>query len=336
MCWVGEFKYFYFYNPFTDHEIKRINEFSGFWIYFFQQLSYIFTVAAGATMVSTGDITMGELVACSILVGRIQSPIAAIPGWLMQWGNTKAAIKSIDRLWQLKSDNTELEQSLILDQIKGEFQLSGVMASYGANRALNVDNLRIEAGDKVAVLGPIGSGKTTLLRLLSGMYKPQAGVINIDGVDISHVARQVLTEQVGFLQQEARLFSGTLRENLVLGSIDPGDQTLLKVAALTGLKESVIDRNPAGIEQRITEGGQGLSGGQRQLAQLTRVFLRRPKVWLLDEPTSSLDRNMEAKVLAALAQAVRPAEKLPLSTTRMKVFMACSLSIDCSFYSNMD
>jgi ATP-binding cassette subfamily C protein LapB len=165
--------------------------------------------------------------------------------------------------------------------------------------------LVIKPGEKVAVMGPVGAGKTTLLRLLSGMYKPQAGRIKLDGVDISHISKPVLAEQVGYLQQEGRLFAGTLRENIVLGLDDPGDQVILDVSKRTGFFQAVINAHPLGLMQPIFEGGLGLSGGQRQLANLTRVFLRQPKIWLLDEPTASLDKQLEIWVLQALRQTLK-------------------------------
>ena len=119
---------------------------------------------------------------------------------------------------------------------------------------------------------------------------------------------------MGFLQQEGRLFAGTLRDNLVLGLLDPGDQELLETAALTGLQETVLKRSKQGLQHAVHEGGQGLSGGQRQLVNLTRVFLRRPRLWLLDEPTASMDRQLEAHVIRALESTLKPEDVLVLVT----------------------
>jgi len=121
------------------------------------------------------------------------------------------------------------------------------------------------------------------------------------------------------LQQEGRLFAGTLRENLVLGLIDPGDQELIDTAKLTGLHAAVLSTYPLGLQQPITEGGLGLSGGQKQLANLTRVFLRKPRIWLLDEPTASLDRQLEMHVTQALARALRPKDTLVLVTHKTEM-----------------
>ena len=127
----------------------------------------------------------------------------------------------------------------------------------------------------------------------------------------------MLAEHVGYLQQEGRLLSGTLRENLVLGLLDPGDEAILAAARQTGLYRSVIATHPSGLQQVIAEGGTGLSNGQRQLVNLTRVFLRRPTVWLLDEPTASLDMASELAARAALQEAIRPQDTLILVTHRL-------------------
>ena len=121
------------------------------------------------------------------------------------------------------------------------------------------------------------------------------------------------------MQQEARLFAGTLRENLTLGLLDPGDDTILNAARQTGLLESVIAPHPKGLQREIYEGGTGLSGGQRQLVNLTRAFLRSPTIWLLDEPTASMDRNLETQVMRALKQAIHPEHTLILVTHKSEM-----------------
>jgi ATP-binding cassette subfamily C protein LapB len=248
---------------------------------------------------------MGGLIACTILSGRILGPISAIPNMLTQWGHTRAALQGLDRLWALETDHHGIDHPVVLESVQGQFELENIQASYGNNKALLINKLNINPGERVGVMGPVGAGKTTLLRLLSGMYKPQAGHVKLDGVDITHISKPVLAEQIGYLQQEGRLFAGTLRDNLVLGLMDPGDQTILNAAKKTGLAQAVLSRHPLGLMQLISEGGQGLSGGQRQLTNLTRVFLRQPRVWLLDEPTASLDKQLELWVMMALRQTLR-------------------------------
>jgi ATP-binding cassette subfamily C protein LapB len=271
-------------------------------------------VAAGALLVSRGELTMGGLIACSILSGRVLSPVAMIPGQLVQWAHAKAALQGLDRLWALQDDHYGQEQPIVVNTIRGSFRFDGVVASYGAKKALTLPSLMIRPGEKIGVLGPVGAGKTTLLRLLSGMYKPMEGRILLDDIDLGHLSKPVLATHMGYVQQEGRLFAGTLRENLILGQLDPGDEPILQAARLTGLLQSVIAVHAKGLQQEIFEGGSGLSGGQRQLVNLTRAFLRQPTIWLLDEPTASMDRALEIQVTQALRATIRASDTLVLVT----------------------
>ena len=229
-------------------------------------------------------------------------------------GKPKAALQGLDRLWALEDDHYGQEQPIVVASIRGDYRFDGVVASYGTKKALALPSLIIRPGEKIGVLGPIGAGKTTLLRLLSGMYKPQEGRILLDDIDLGHLSKPVLAEHMGYVQQEGRLFAGTLRDNLILGQLDPGDEPILAVARQTGLLQAVIAVHPKGLQQEIFEGGSGLSGGQRQLVNLTRAFLRRPTLWLLDEPTASMDRGLELQVTQALKAAIRPTDTLVLVT----------------------
>jgi ATP-binding cassette subfamily C protein LapB len=236
-----------------------------------------------------------------------------VPGLLTQWGQSKAALRGLDALWALQNDH-DSQQPIAPDRVQGNFTSENVTASYKDNLALQIPALNVRRGEKIAILGPVGAGKTTLLRLLSGMYKPQEGRVLLDGIDLGQLSKPVLAENMGFVQQDGRLFSGTLRENLTLGLLDPGDSVLLDVAKRTGLLQMVITPHPKGLMQEINEGGTGLSGGQRQLVNLTRAFLRNPKIWLLDEPTASMDRAREQTIIKALKDRMGPEQTLFLVT----------------------
>lgn len=303
-----------------DLEMKRMTDQSQYMVALFQQSSFIIMVATGAMMIGGGGLTMGGLIACSILSGRILAPVAQIPAQLVQWANTKSAIKSIDVLWDLKCDHDGIEQPVIPEGLKADYFIEAqTQFNYGEKVALALPEMTIKLGEKVGVLGPIGSGKTSLLRLLSGMYKPNSGRILMNNIDLAHISKPVLSENIGFLQQEGRLFKGTVRENLILGLIDPGDEKILAVAKMTGLLDSVITASEKGLEHEIFEGGLGLSGGQKQLLNLTRVVLREPKVWLLDEPTASVDRNLEALLINMLKKSIKPDDTLVLVTHKMEM-----------------
>ena len=310
-----------------DQELtmKNINEFSAHLTGFFQQAAYVSMVAFGAYLITKGELTMGGLIACSILSGRVLAPVAAIPAQMMQWASTRVAIDGLDRIWRLESDHHDVEQPVILDNIVGNYRFEDVEYTYDKTRsAIRIEHLQIKAGEKIAIIGPVGSGKTTLLRLLSGMYKPAKGKITLQDVDITQLSKPVLAEHVGYLQQDGRLFAGTLRENLILGMLDPVDDVILQAAELTGLKEALLQTHPKGLQLEINEGGTGLSGGQKQLVNLTRIFLRKPTIWLLDEPTASMDQNLQNKVIHALNNTLRAEDTMVVVTHKTELLQLVS------------
>lgn len=267
-----------------------------------QQLSYVGLVAAGAYLVTTGQLTMGGLIACSIISGRALAPLAQIPQFIIQWKHAKIALQSLDRIMAMPSDRDAGERLVVPERCVGHLRLDKTVFHYQEDKPiLDIASLTIRPGDRIAVLGAVGSGKTTLIKLLSGLYRPRSGQVFLDGVDMSHLAPEYVREHVGYLPQEVRLFNGSLRDNLTLGLPTPSDSLILRAARMTGL-DQVIQNHPKGLELGITEGGRGLSGGQRQIVGLTRLLLAQPRVMLLDEPTASMDAQLEARVMHHLFQ----------------------------------
>jgi ATP-binding cassette subfamily C protein LapB len=285
-----------------------------------QQLAYVGVIAWGAVEVFHNNMTMGALIACSILSGRINGPlIGQLPGMVISWAYTRISLEMLDGIMKLPTDRSLGSDVLRPSQLKGAVSLRGVTFVHpGARAGLEVPQLDIRAGERVGVIGGIGSGKSTLLRLMSGLYAPAEGNILIDGLDIANVAEDVLRRNIGYLPQDFRLINGTLRDNLLLGLDDPGDDRLMEAAALTGL-DALIAGHPKGVDLPISEGGRGLSGGQRTIAGLTRLQLLEPTLLLLDEPTSNLDVQSEARVLQALQAKLRPQDTLVLVTHKLQL-----------------
>lgn len=297
-----------------DLEMRKVSEHSQFWIASLHQVSYIAIIALGALKVSGGELSMGGLIACSILSGRVLTPSSKIPNMLVQWGHVKAALQGLDKMWSLEDDHHGVDEPVLVEKIAGQYKFEDVMVSYDERTALNIKDLTIKPGEKIGIIGPVGAGKSTLLKLLSGLFRPSLGRITLDGIDLSHISKPVLAEKIGYIQQDARLFKGTLRDNLILGLVDPGDDIILKAAEITGLQQALIGKHPMGLQCPIAEGGTGLSGGQKQLVNLTKVFLRQPQIWLLDEPTAAIDRTFELKVTQALKHYIKPDNSLVLIT----------------------
>ena len=286
----------------SDLKMRGATESVGYLSASVQQISYALLIVVGAVVVMQGHMTTGALIASSILSGRVLAPIMAIPGLLVQYSHAKAALEGLERLYQLKTDHHGIDAPLAPAVIAGHYELSDIKFGYADNPpALLLPRLEVKPGERIAVLGPIGAGKSSLLRLLSGMYHPQEGRILLDGLELSHINRQVVNQKVGYLQQEHRLFHGSLRDNLLIGLTDPGDEALLQAMRRTGM-DRFVAAHPKGLERVITEGGKGLSGGQKQLVAFTRLVLCSPNVLLLDEPTATMDDEQERRCLQVLAE----------------------------------
>lgn len=258
-----------------------------------QQLSYVGLVCAGAYAIGTGNLTMGGLIACSIISGRALGPIAQVSGLMVQWQHARVALKALDGIMAMPADTLPGERRVVPDHCQGRVRMEGLRFGYTQDApALAVDALQVRPGERVAVLGAVGSGKSTLIKVLSGLFRPTEGRVFLDDVDMAHLAPEFVREHVGYLPQDVRLFQGTLRDNLALGLPSPTDAQILDAARLTGL-DRLIAGHPKGLGIEISEGGRGLSGGQRQLVGITRLVLARPRVMLLDEPTASMDAQLE-------------------------------------------
>ncbi|MCP5397076.1 MAG: ATP-binding cassette domain-containing protein [Sphingomonadaceae bacterium] len=288
-----------------------------------QQVAYVAIMGWGAYLAATGQITTGALLACSIISGRINGPLVAqLPNLIVQWGYARSSLKALDGILALPIDVASGAGALRPDSIEGGYKLHEVRFAYrnASQPALEVPGLVIQPGERVAIIGGIGSGKSTLLKLLSGLYAPQSGHVLLGGLDLGQVAEDIARRHVGYLAQDARLVNGTLRDNLAMGVGDVSDAEIMAVAEKTRLSGLIASRQE-GLALPIQEGGRGLSGGQRSLVGINRLLLSDPKVWLLDEPTASLDQNTELAALDAIdaeldkdAILVMVTHKLPLLT----------------------
>jgi ATP-binding cassette subfamily C protein LapB len=282
-----------------------------------QQLNYVGLIVVGAYAISTGQLTMGGLIACSIISGRALGPLAQIPQLIVQWQHAKTALKSLDAIMAMPSDRSGKDRLMVPDSCAGQLQMDKAVFAYREDQpTLEVAALSIQPGERIAVLGAVGSGKSTLIKMLSGLYKPKTGSVLLDGIDMDQLAPEFVREHIGYLPQDVRLFNGTLRDNLTLGLPAPNDSLVLRAARLTGL-DQVIQNHPKGLELEINEGGRGLSGGQRQLVGLTRLLLAQPRIMLLDEPSASMDIQLEARVMKHLFEDISPESVLVVVTHKM-------------------
>ena len=290
--------------------LRKITALSGNLTQFIQQIAYVGMIAFGAQAITEGKLTVGGLIACSIISGRALAPMAQIASMIVQWAQAAAALRGLEAIMALPSDQMPGDRPMIPESTTGELAVDRVRFAYHTSvpAVLEVGALRIAPGERVAILGNVGSGKSTLVKVLSGLYRPQGGRVFLGGLDVTQIAPEFVREHVGYLAQDVRLFQGTLRDNITIGLPNPSDEQVLSAARLTGLLAS-IEAHPKGLNLEIAEGGRGLSGGQRQLVGLTRMLIAQPRVLLLDEPTASMDAALENFVIDRLFQA------LPIETT---------------------
>lgn len=280
---------------------------------FCQQLCYVGVLIVGVYRIQDGALTMGGLIACAILSSRALGNISQISQLLLQWHHARHSLDVLNQLLANPSDDTPGRESNTrsgtLDYTIAAFkyQYEGATAPQ-----LTVPVLGIRAGERIAVLGRNGSGKSTLMKALAGLATPTAGEVRLAGLDLQRCRPSWLRETIGYLPQEVRLISGTLLENLTLGLSMPGEEAIRHALERTGLLDAV-KRHPLGLSLPIREGGSGLSGGQRQLVGLTRLILQDPKIWLLDEPSASLDKESEERVLNFVRSL--PADRTVVFTT---------------------
>lgn len=277
-------------------------------------IAYVAAIVVGVWQVEEGHFGMGGMVACSLLGGRVITPLMQGIQYLVQWEQVRQSLRMVDQVLALplqrRPDQALLAPSLASADIAAE----QVTHQYpGAALGLRLPPLlQFRSGERVLLLGPVGSGKSTLLKLLGGLYRPSAGQVRVAGIDLWEIDPQVLAGLIGYLPQEPQLFKGTLYENLLLSTVVP-DAEAQALARALGI-DQIAASSSLGMNLRIGEGGLGLSGGQRQLVSLGRLMLSAPRLWLLDEPTASLDADSEARLWKTLEQRLRPDDILLVAT----------------------
>lgn len=279
-------------------------------------MAYVSAIVVGVGLIETGSLTVGGLIACTILGGRVIGPISQGVQHLARWQAVSQALKMVNQVLLLETERGQDQSLLVPERPPETLELEKVSFSYPDSpiRQLNVPALKLKRGDRVMLLGAVGCGKSTLLKVLAGLYKPGSGRVRLGDADLWEIDPQVVSTHLSYLPQTVHLFKGTLSSNLALsGAVS--DSRRIHVAKVLGIDAIAAD-SPQGMEREISEGGEGLSVGQRQLVGLGRVFVAKPRIWLLDEPTAALDRESEQAVLQALEAELEPEDILVFSTHR--------------------
>ncbi|MBK5143704.1 type I secretion system permease/ATPase [Budviciaceae bacterium BWR-B9] len=294
----------------TSMKTKALSSTTTTFVSFMQQLTTVAIVIWGVYLIHAGELTMGSMIGAVILSGRTLSPLGSVVGLTLRFQQAKAALSSLNQLMKMPTERDEKIHYLSAPNFTGNLRLKGVNFSYPSGNmmmaapvVLQKINISIRRGERVAILGSIGSGKSTLLKVMARLFQPGGGQLMIDNVDATQVDPADWRTSVGYVGQDSRLFFGTLRENVTIGNPSVATEELLQVARMTGL-DKVAMRHPLGFEMPIGEMGQGISGGQKQLVSLARCLLLKPKILLMDEPTSSMDAMTELQFINKLKTSI--------------------------------
>ena len=269
---------------------------------FIQHLVSTAIIVAAFYAIVNEDLTMGGMIACSILAGRAMGPMALVASLFTRLQQSRRSLQGLDQIMQMPVErDTHGAQYLSVEHFVPETQVESLVFRYDEDSAPVVDgiDLKINAGEKIAILGRVGSGKSTLMRLLMGLTEPTAGNIHISGIDIGQFDPAELRRHIGYVPQDPRLFYGTLRSNLKSGCPWVSDDDMLRAIDAVGLA-GFIRSLPRGIDQPVSEGGYSLSGGQRQSIAIARALIEQPELLIFDEPTSAMDLQSEKRFLEKL------------------------------------
>ncbi|MGX7950924.1 type I secretion system permease/ATPase [Tsuneonella sp. HG249] len=266
-----------------------------------QTMAYTGIVIFGVFAIAEQRLTMGGLIACSILAGRAVAPLGAIANLLTRINATRTAYRQINELMEQPAEGPNSGVGLTPSNVDGAIEFRDVDFRYpgAAELALTGVSFRITPGEHVALVGPVGSGKSTIAKLLIGLYPPTSGLVMIDGTDIRQLSPDAMRSRMGALLQDNVLLTGTIRENILLGREDVDDDEMIR-AARASLAHDFVASMPNGYDVVLADRGEGLSGGQRQAIAMARALVGKPPVLVFDEPTSAVDSETEARLMTNL------------------------------------
>jgi ATP-binding cassette subfamily C protein LapB len=267
-----------------------------------QQAANLAVILLGVYLIADDKLTMGGLIACTILAGRALAPLSQVASLLTRYHQSKDALEQIDRLMKLPVERPAGKDFVHRPAVQGSIEFRNVSFTYPeqSTEALSNVSFRIAPGERVAIIGRVGSGKTTIEKLVLGLYPPDSGAVLIDGTDQRQIDPAALRRGIGYVPQDVALFYGSVRDNIVLGAPYADDANVLRAAEIAGVTE-FTNRAAQGLDLQVGERGDRLSGGQRQAIAIARAELMAPPILLMDEPSSAMDSRSEEQFKARIA-----------------------------------
>lgn len=304
------------YLAYMGGKIKFISSANVSFVQTMQQLTTVAVVIIGVYGVQDQTMSMGGIIAASMIAGRCLAPLGQVAGLMMQFHNARISLSSIDNYMKMPVEHVPDQEYISRPHLQGAIEFRQVSFSYPGNpqTVLGGVSFKVQAGERVGIIGRIGSGKSTLEKLVLGLYQPTDGAILIDGVDTRQIDPADLRRSIGHVPQDPLLFFGSLKQNLLIGAPHATEADMLHAAGIAGVDEFAA-LHPQGYDMTIGERGESLSGGQRQSIAVARALINDPPMLLLDEPSSNLDNQSEAQLRRRLSQA-SPGKTMLLVTHR--------------------
>lgn len=294
------------YIAYMGGKIKFISSGTVNFVQTLQQLVTIAVVVIGVYQVQDASLSMGGIIAASMIAGRCLAPFGQVAGLMMQFHNARTSLNSIDNYMKMPVEHEAEREFVSRPDLRGAIEFRNVSFSYpGSEQAsLSGVSFSLRPGERVGIIGRIGSGKTTLEKLVLGLYQPSEGSVLIDGMDARQIDPVDLRRAIGHVPQDPMLFYGSLKHNLLVGAPFADETDMLHAARIAGVDDFAA-RNPKGYDMLVGERGESLSGGQRQSIAVARALINDPAILLLDEPSSNLDNQSEAQLKRRLEEAAQ-------------------------------
>lgn len=250
----------------------------------------IFVVIVGVYLIAANSLSMGALIACTILTGRCLAPMHKIVSLLNRYHQARNAYDNIESIMQTPVERDTEKTFLKREKLTGQVKLNNIRLQYESNSQATLDDIKlsIKAGERIGIVGRNGSGKSSLLKILSGLIQSDSGTVLLDNTPIQHLDPAALRQHIAYMPQDITLFQGTIYENITMGLHHYDDEDLIKACHISGINQ-YIEQDSLGLDRPVGEKGCLLSVGQRQAIALTRCILSQSQLILLDEPTSNMD-----------------------------------------------
>ena len=288
-------------------EARRYNQvimtvvanFSGYMI----QLSNVLVVFFGAYEISEGNLTIGGLIACSILSGRALAPVMNLSSIISNYKLTKDVLDTVDQIFKLPDDNIyNRGLGIKKDKFNGDIEARNLFFQYTGQERMALEDIsfKITAGEKVGLIGRSGAGKSTLTNVILGIYPPTKGMVYFDNYMSQAIASTELRRNMGYVPQHSFFFKGTIKENIMMGRDISYEKNLEEIIHISGV-DLILQQSGEGLDMAIEENGENLSGGQRQSIAIARALITKPNILLFDEPTTGMDMMLEQHIKKTLS-----------------------------------